>query len=405
MPANRPLLFLSCAALSFGCNAGEVGDSDIPAPAPDASDKIAACASINVEANLISKPVDIIFVIDNSGSMYEEIAGVEQSINDSFASIIEDSNLDYRVIMVAKHRPSATVNGGVCVEGPLSGLPEGGCVSPPTVPVNNPPKFYHYDSFVSSWDSWCRVMTGMSEPDTGGSLPNGIGEVLREDSFKTFVEFSDDRSNCSVNEPALSFNDYLSNPEVDAPVAAAAFDAALMQLSPEHFGTEDKRNYRWHSIVSIAHREPSDPSIPYSPDDAIQTQTCPGASTASPGHQALSQLTGGLRFSLCAPDYDVVFNELAAEVIDGALDCEFEVPEAPEGTQIDTNSASIEYSTDAGGLEQLTQVADVESCNAQSFYVDAEAGAVVLCSDTCDRVREAGAGALDIDFTCSHIIE
>src|SRR5262245_13950664 len=66
--------------------------------APDA-----ACVATSAEAKLEKKPVDIIFIIDNSGSMTDNIAGVERNINQNFASIIGASSIDYRVIMLSEH--------------------------------------------------------------------------------------------------------------------------------------------------------------------------------------------------------------------------------------------------------------------------------------------------------------
>ncbi|MGB1012996.1 MAG: vWA domain-containing protein [Nannocystaceae bacterium] len=58
------------------------------------------CGMQSYEANIMVKPVDIIFVIDNSESMGEEIKGVQDNINQNFAAIFEESGLDYRVIIV-----------------------------------------------------------------------------------------------------------------------------------------------------------------------------------------------------------------------------------------------------------------------------------------------------------------
>src|SRR5262245_1645323 len=48
-----------------------------------------SCAGLQVEATIEYKPADIIFIIDNSGSMSDEINQVEQNINVNFAGIIQ----------------------------------------------------------------------------------------------------------------------------------------------------------------------------------------------------------------------------------------------------------------------------------------------------------------------------
>src|SRR5262245_53038707 len=63
----------------------------------------AACVATSVQATLRKLPVDVIFIIDNSGSMTDNIESVQNNINDSFASIIGASGVDYRVIMISEH--------------------------------------------------------------------------------------------------------------------------------------------------------------------------------------------------------------------------------------------------------------------------------------------------------------
>ena len=75
----------------------------------------AACASVKAEATLGKKPVDIIFVIDNSGSMSDEIPAVQNNINKNFADIIGKSSLDYRVIMVTRHGKYNGTSRAICV--------------------------------------------------------------------------------------------------------------------------------------------------------------------------------------------------------------------------------------------------------------------------------------------------
>src|SRR4051812_6504961 len=100
-------------------------------------DPDSACATQSATATLSKKPVDVIVVIDNSGSMTQEIVGVQANINKNFATILDKSGLDYRVIMVSRHG-SASGAQSVCIESPLSGIPVGGCAAPPKQPVNNP---------------------------------------------------------------------------------------------------------------------------------------------------------------------------------------------------------------------------------------------------------------------------
>jgi hypothetical protein len=44
-------------------------------------DRDAACAQVTAEATVVSTPVDVIFVVDNSSTMADEIGGLERNIN------------------------------------------------------------------------------------------------------------------------------------------------------------------------------------------------------------------------------------------------------------------------------------------------------------------------------------
>ena len=85
------------------------------------------CATTSAGAMLVKQPVDIILVLDNSGSMADELAAAEQNINVNFAQILTAAAVDYRVILISRHRKDVRAMSGesstsICVEAPLSGL-------------------------------------------------------------------------------------------------------------------------------------------------------------------------------------------------------------------------------------------------------------------------------------------
>ena len=242
-----------------------------------------ACGVQAFEAMLEILPVDIVIVIDNSGSMGNEIVGVQDNININFASIIEKSGLDYRVIMVSEHGKSSAES--ICVEAPLSGIPLGGCAKPPPQPVNNPGKFYQYSVPITSHNAWCRLTDtfdgGVKDQFDLG--PNGWQEWLREDSLKTFIAISDDGTKCGAYDDGNKVNNGIA--------AAEKFDADLQALSPLHFGDSPAtRNYNFYSIVGMAYNNPK--TEPYTVKDPIITGECPTA--ADPG---VSHCVFALRFS------------------------------------------------------------------------------------------------------------
>ena len=359
-----------------------------------------ACGEQSAEATLQVSPVDIIIVIDNSGSMGNEIQGVQANINQNFAQIIEDSGLDYRVILVSRHGPW---NGpeSVCIEAPLSGIPQGGCANPPAQPVFNPGKFYHYSVEVASRDAWCKLYNTFDGtlPDEFNLGPGGWQQWLREDAVKTFIAISDDGVNCSAG--GKTFND--GNAVNAGNAAAAAYDASLMALSPLHFGdSPDNRNYFWYSIIGLAYNNPK--TDPYVPMDPIVTGKCPTAANNGTGHQALSVLSGSLRFPLCdTSDYGVVFNAIAEGVIKGAkVACEFEVPPPPENEELDLESVLVEYTPmGMGDPEVYTQVPGPDQCGPKKFYI--ENGMVILCPEACDEVQQDKDAKIVVTFKCEPI--
>jgi hypothetical protein len=320
-----------------------------------ALDPETACAAQSAKAELVKKPVDVIIFIDNSGSMEEEILGVQANINKNFADIIEQSGIDYRVILVSRHG-SASGNNSVCIEAPLSGIPQGGCATPPKQPVNNPSKFYHYSTKIESRDAWCKVFTTWNKPDSFKLAPNGWVEWLRPEAFKSIIILSDDGIGCNM---------YSDGNNVDGgQKAAALFDKDLLALSPAHFGTAAARNYRYYSIVAMAFNNP--PDKPYAPADPVTAAICPTAANPGTGHQALSVLTGGLRFPLCdTTSYDSVFQAIAAGVVEGAkVQCDFTVPEAPDGSTIDLKTVIVEYLPGNNG--QPSQYKQIEKARQRS---------------------------------------
>ena len=358
-----------------------------------------ACAHQTVQAELIPRPVDIIFVIDNSGSMTEEIQGVQDNINASFAQIIEASGLDYRVIVLSRYGKATST--AVCIEAPLGGIPPGGCAEPPLLPVHNPGKFYHYSVEVDSTDSWCRILSTLhgAEIDLFKFAPDGWAEWLRPDAFKIFVELTDDRVVC--DHLGAHYDDH--NTIVGGASAASTFDLALRAADPLQFGaTQETRNYRFYSITGVGYNDP--PDLPYVPTDPVLLTKCPSGVNSGTGYQGLSILTGALRFPLCDPtSYDVVFQALADGVItDAKISCEIEIPAPPEGKLVDEASIEVSF-LPMGFIDpiQLQQVADPALCDAMSFYVSG--GKVTLCPDACVAAQNHPDAHIFVEFNCEPI--
>ena len=117
--------------------------------------------SIEVERSLLdgrgSQPVvDIVVVVDNSGSMGPEISSLEDVLYDHLVGPLITGGTDARVIVVSRHGDNASES--ICFEEPLSSVPAGGCATPPTEPGMTD-IFKHYSVEVGSHDAWCLLMS------------------------------------------------------------------------------------------------------------------------------------------------------------------------------------------------------------------------------------------------------
>lgn len=363
------------------------------------------CAQQEAEATLVSKPVDIIFVIDNSGSMSAEIAEVEEQINKTFAAIIDAAvpAIDYRVIMVSAHGASSSQR--ICVSAPLSGVPDnnddGHCDSIPAQPVNTA-KFFHHSLSIGSHNALCQLINGYNTADQFGLQPGGYKDALRPEAFKFFVVITDDGVSC--NFPGGTLND--GNNVAGGTTAAQTFDTAILALSPADFGADAaNRNYRFWSIISQAPYNASaakpygDPSPPDAALAPITTGECtPDAVDPGTGYQALSILTGGYRYPTCGLEYTDMFTLMAYGVIEGAqVACEFLIPEPPVGETLNLATVQVQY-TSGANVVTFDQVPSLADCTDGKFYIAGDQ--IILCPTTCDVVRADENAEIDIKFGC-----
>ena len=358
-----------------------------------------ACGKQNAVAEITKKPVDIVILIDNSGSMSAEIKGVESNINKNFADILAASGLDYRVIMVSGFGKNSSNR--VCIEAPLGGIPQGGCLNPPAQPVNNPGKFYHYSVAISSVNAACKALSTIDgvDKDQFGLAPTGWQTWLREDALKVFMVITDDRMNCSYANKV--YND--GNTIVAAGTASAAYDASLLAKSPLHFGTIAARNYLWYSIVGMAYNMP--PESPYTLKDPLITAKCPTGVNGGLGYQALSNLTDAWRFPLCdTTKYNEIFDGVAKNVVASSkIACDFVIPPPPEGKLLDKDSVVVSV-TPAGQVDPVVydQVPNVDMCTPMAFYVEGDK--VILCPEACMALQANADAEVEVEFTCEPLV-
>lgn len=370
------------------------------------------CIESSLTQVVYSRPVDVIFVVDDSGSMTEELDAISKNINKHFAGVMDGAGLDYRVIIIVKHGPKSIYGyNNICIEAPLSTIPVGECEKLPnnTPPGNNPGKFYHYSYDVQSTDSLCIILNTLnatnSYVDEFGLAPLGWIKWLRKSAFKILIEVTDDMSECTwypdnslMPKGKKTFNDY--NASIGGMITAIEFDKALLKLAPEQFGTKDKRNYAFYSIVGMMEKPEAvdddtglsiDPNGTitdlFSPGEGIVSDVCSSAVNSGMGYQWLSKITGGLRFPVCqAASFDVVFEKIALSIDSiASVVCILDMPVNGVEGQVDVTTVQVEIETIDGELKALHSVSDQSACSnaIDEFYYDKNANTVVLCPDTC----------------------
>jgi hypothetical protein len=379
------------------------------------NDSNAACVESAAAKVSSARPVDIIFIIDNSGSMVEEIEAIRNNINNHFADVMGKAGLDYRVIMIVKHGPPGTYYGTTCIESPLSTIPKGGCETilddPPGI---NPGKFYHYSYDVQSNDSPCIILNSLSNKngyiDDFGLSQDGWIKWLRTSAFKVFIQVTDDSAGCwwYPDESDLTkkkiFNDFQSS--LGGQVFSIEFDKMLLKIAPEQFGTPEDRNYVFYSIVGMKEKpnaidedfglqiDPNGkPDDPFTPDEEIVSNVCSTAVAAGHGYQALSRLTGGLRFPVCnAEKFDVVFERIANSIDSITTSvCAIQIPDLGDEGPVDVSTVKLRIENVGVNPSYFSEVKDENSCsNAENeYYIDKEGNYVILCPETCKIVKSS----------------
>lgn len=339
---------------------------------PTAQDR--ACGYKKQTASPVTKPVDVVFVVDNSASMQEEIESVQRNINENFADIIAASGLDYRVIMISQYGKSEQKN--ICVSAPLTNTD---CDPPPFRPELTE-RFFHFDTRIGSNDALQVFLDSYTSADRNDLAPDGWNVWLREGSEKAIIVITDDQ------------------PEEEQGIHTASdFDNLILQLDPPRFGVPGSRNYVFHAIIGIAPKANSLEA--WQPNEEIQMELCGTGVEPALEYQKLSILTEGVRFPVCeVQSYDAVFREAAQDIIDRSrIKCSFLFPPAPEEQDIDPEAVALELRV-GGQTRRLERAETLATCATDRFYVIN--GRVELCPSVCDEVTGLTEGSLTFVSGC-----
>jgi hypothetical protein len=147
---------------------GGDGDGD-----PDAQEEDDTCVSVSEAADVLQVPADIVFIVDNSGSMDEEAVFVQTQMN-GFSAQIQMSGVDHHVVLISSYPGE---DNGICIEPPLG---SGGCPDAD----DNLPVYRHVDEKVGSHNPLAKLIATQSQ----------WKDSIRPDAKKHIVVVSDDES-------------------------------------------------------------------------------------------------------------------------------------------------------------------------------------------------------------------
>ena len=371
-------------------DAGLVVDAKSDAPLVT---KDAACAAVVEDAVTKPRPVDIIWMVDNSVSMAPAVAEVQAGLND-FAAGIGASQVDYKVILLSLRSKTSpiSVNGKtrypVCIPPPLAG--DDAC--------GNGPRFAHAALDVLSQQTLEQILGTLAQT-AGYALGEDKGgepwqQELRPDATKTFVLVTDDNARFSAGDfetfpgGTNPFNGNKLPPGILDPSWKGAFDGYVFSAI-----------YGWGS-------------------DTDPGEKCTYPDTSQPPssgwtYSTLVKKTGGARAKIC--DGHAAWQPFYAEVSKAVLAatqvaCDIAIP-APEGGALDPGKVNVQI-VGPSGTKGLAKVADPAGCGPDGGWYYDDAGAptrVVLCPSSCkDAQASVGLGKpghVEVLFGCETVVK
>jgi len=304
----------------------------------------ASCATDTFAADFVQIPSDIIWVVDQSGSMDQETQYVQSKIND-FAPAINASSIDYRVVMIAQYTQAG--ENAICVPAPLS---NGTC--------GNNTRFRVVNELIDSNNGPSRFISRYS----------AYSDFLRPEAMKHIIFVTDDNSNTS----------------------ASSFTTGLAGLMPAGIFS----NYKVHGIYAYGNGMSNGCTGAFGAGENEGTV-----------YTTLVASSGGARGVICEDDWTTVLTEIQAAVVSGSqLACELAVPTPTNGQTLDPMKVNVSYQANgAGTAVTIPQATNAASCtSAGGWYYDDNAAptTITLCPATCTSVEADPNGNVAVQLGC-----
>lgn len=277
-----------------------------------------ASQSINVGAQT---EVDVLFVVDNSGSMAEEQQGIGNKINGFLNKI---NGLNWQIaITTTDPRPDTVITGD-------TNRPWGdGQLRP--FDSNSGSQYILRSNQVTAADAQTKLSNAIQMGIAGSGDERGIYGAYRAVERSTVAGVNRDffRPNAKLAVILISDEDECSTGAGGCPAATAAKSVPQNMIDHVRATLGQNKGFSFNSII-------------YIPNDA----SCTTGQKAGAVYKEMSTLTGGVVASVCATDYTTPLNVIGSRVVSlvnsASLTC------APEDINGD-GKADIQISLAGGG--------------------------------------------------------
>ncbi len=336
--------------------------------------ELEVCTETVAEADPVILPADIIIVVDNSGSMWDEAQAVQNSMTD-FVGAITASGVDAHVIMISA---DSTADIGICVPPPVgSGL----CPAD-----ENLPRYRHVIQTVGSTNALDLILTNYPL----------YWENLRPDAVRHILVITDDNSSMNAAHFTTSLLDLDPSFEgfifsgIISPYSIRALDCILCELS------------------SSCHTADCDSCC--GKDSYLNLLCVPLPAKDGTVYRELIAATGGVEGNLCIQEFMPAFQMIATVVVGGSrVACVYDIPDPPEGEVIDTTRVNVEYQPSPfDDPQDIYHVpGGASACNDEGgWYYDNQnpPQQIHLCPATCAQVTSTIDAIVKVKFGCTTII-
>jgi len=342
-----------------------------------------ACQSTGKSAETGLAAVDIVWIIDGSGSMADEAERLQMNI-DSFVASISSAGVDTHVVLVGE---TDLVPAG-------SNLATSG-------------NYLYVQDKVDSWNALDRLIERY--PD--------YQSFLRPTAHVHFIIVTDDESRyMGLGTPearAQGFEmamDGMLDAEFTVHAIASPGTADDLPCIPESVPAEVAKCCQDYILgLFLTYPAGCDAYM-----DQVTPLNCPflgGAAAPGVTYQDVATSTGGVFASICAEDWTGVFSSLSDAVIESApLPCNYAIPPPPQGMSFDVGKVNVKYTppgADPNSVQPYGHVADADACgDREAWYFDDPTvpSEVLLCPSVCEQVGSGQGGTVDVLFGCATIM-